>query len=213
MKIFKPAILAIPLFAFSAFAQESYRPPPPGGAVIVPDQPIWLTGIPEEGSVLEDIASGFPERQSAEYFEIVNAGYYLAMRDGDLQAVYFFQLNIKTPFDKRVYTRVTLENPSDAENPIVYEHYLSPEERSTRAAHSPLTNVEANRIYELMFEVYRDPERNELIERITQPIQASFDNTGDCIEPSPEARPLLFGNITIEDVEIPIDKLSWPCRM
>jgi len=212
LTIIRVILLLVPCLATTAVAQNSYELPPNGGAVIIPSDPIWLTGIQDSDSVLSDISGSFPERQEPEYFDVVNAGFYLAMRNGELHAIYFFQLNVKEPFKRKVYTRTILENPENSDDPISYEHYLAPGENSTRVTHSPVTNVKSNRIYNVTLEVYANRKRTKLIERITQPVQASFDNSSGCIKPSAEARSLLFVDVKIDEVEIPAEKQSWPCK-
>ena len=213
MRLTISVLIASTVIAAGAHGEDAYRPPPQGGAVVIPEQPIWLTGVEDDASVLAEISTEFPTRQSTDHLEVINAGFYLNMQYGELQAIYSYELNLKKPFPKKVFSRMILEDPLNPNEPIVYEHFLAPEEKSTKVTHGPVRGVEANGTYTLTFEVYSDRRRKKLVDRIVQKVIASFDNSGPCIEPSDLARSILLPAITVDGLEVPTSKLAWPCKI
>jgi hypothetical protein len=129
-----------------------------------------------------------------------------------MQAIYEFRLDVTRPFPAKVYTRAILENPAAPTSPFVYEHHLLPDEKSTWAIHGPVRRIELGSRYALVFEVYSDSARLELLERVEQPIQSSFDNSSGCIEPDKRVRPVLLYAKAPNGEPIPSEKLLWPCR-
>lgn len=156
--------------------------------MVLPTKPIWISGVNNKNL---DYSADFPMPQHSEYVEVVNAGYWLFFVRNQAAIAYELTLNINNLSDKKMYTRAILENPQDASSPFVYEHYMLPEEKSTRVRHSPVIGVQVGKTYGLVFEFYADPERTVLLERIEQPITASFDNTVNCIESGTELKNFL----------------------
>lgn len=168
---------------------------------IFSSKPTWLPGT--ETTNYQKVApftEGFPARTATEHFSVTNAGYWLAnLNKKPNQLVYFFQLNVDKPYKSRVFTRVTLENPTDQNKPFVYEHHLDPNEQSTQATHSTLQNVKLGQKYELSYEIFSDSARTELIEKVTQIVQAPLGNTSGCVELPKSTLLFMFPAAAIDD--------------
>ncbi len=132
---------AIASFALTAGAAPVV--PPKGGAAIILKSPVWLTGVssPEDKMDLAPYAKQFPVAVNTEHLRVVNAGYWIANQDKPSQVFYEFAMTIAKPFAGRVFTRALLQNPAEPDQPIKYEHYLDPKEKSTKATHGPLANI------------------------------------------------------------------------
>lgn len=196
-----------------ATTSSKYRIAPNGGAAVKIAKPVWITGTYRDDM---SFSSKLPIAQENEYLKVVNAGYWLANANGKVsQLVYAFDLSIKKPISEdKVYTRVILENPSDINKPIVYEHYLNKSERSTHVTHATVQNVKLGASYHLIFEVYRDLNRTQLLTKIDQPIVSLADNTSGCLELSKELMEAQYGNILDPNGKpIPIDKLIFACEI
>lgn len=178
MKLILP-IIAVLLSACTSYG--NYGVPPNGGVMIVPAKPIWVSGTLEANHDKAGYTSEFPKQKVSEHLKVVNSGYWLNFQNGRMEPIYEFTLGVIKPFSDKVYTRATLENPLNPEAPFVYEHYLLPSEKATKAIHGPIYGVKSNQTYTLKYEVYKDQGRTTLIEKVEQKIQASFDNRSGCI--------------------------------
>jgi len=160
--------------------------------------------------------SKLPIAQENEYLKVVNAGYWLANANGKVsQLVYSFDLSVKKPIsNNKIYTRVILDNPADTKTPIIYEHYLNTSERSTHVTHATVQNVKMGSTYHMIFEIYNDANRTQLLTKIDQPIVSLADNTSGCLELSEEVMQTLYSNILDPNGKaIPIDKLIFACEI
>lgn len=157
-------------------------------------KPIWFPATETtDYKRVAPFAENFPPLTKTEHFSVINAGYWLGRRDGKLnQVVYLFQVNVDKLYASRVYTRVSLENPSDPSKPIIYEHYLDPEEGNTRIAHGPLNNVKLGQQYVLSLDVFSDEARTIPIEKVVQVIESPLDNTSGCVVLPPKTMVFYF---------------------
>src|SRR5690606_19338742 len=143
------------------------HPAPQGGAAVIVQKPIWLSGIADP--VNESFTTEYPAAAGSTHMEVINAGVWLANAYGKRsQLIYELSINVKDLPDQRHYTRMILENPQDQTTPFTYEHYLDPEEKSTTGRHGPLHGVQLGGEYTLVFEIYADQERTQLIDHIRQ---------------------------------------------
>ena len=206
------AVLAT--LAISACIPLAAKPvvPPKGGVTILLKEPVWLTGTAEPSAIY---STSYPQPVKTERFEIVNAGFWLANQTKPTQVIYEFTLRVIKPFEKRVYTRVLLSDPENAARPIKYEHYLDPQEKSTKATHGPLAMVSEGAKYSMTFEVFADENRTELIEKITQELTSPLDNTSGCVGISNELKSILFPGIKslMTSKKIPIEKVNLACDL
>jgi len=159
------------------------------------DKPLWLSGVREENL---DFTADFPEKESSEHFQVINAGLWLARTQaGTLEPTltYAFDLNVTQPFEQRVYSRAILENPEAPGEPITYQAPLDPTANSSNITHGPVNGLVLGTEYHLVYEVYADEAYTELLERIDQTIIAQADNSSGCIELSPEYVQVHFSRI------------------
>lgn len=201
--------MTLAVFANGCFAAPVV--PPRGGAAIMLKNPVWLTGVQEagEGTKQAPYASGYPLPVKTAHFVVVNAGYWLANQSKPTQAIYEFALTVANPFEHRVYTRALLDNPAESASPIKYEHYLDPEERSTKVTHGPLSGIKQGSRYKLLFEVYSDEGRSILLERVEQEIIAPLDNTSGCVVLTPDIMLAAFPSLS--NAGVPINKVILAC--
>lgn len=208
------ATLCLSLIFFGCAAiSPKVRIPPNGGAAIKVANPVWITGTSRDDI---NYSSQLPMPMENEYLKVVNAGYWLANANGKIsQLVYSFDLSIKKPISlDQVYTRVILDNPEDMKKPIIYEHYLKKNERSTHVTHATVQNVKVGATYHMVFEVYSDINRTKLLTKIDQPIVSLADNTSGCLELSEEMMRTIYSNILDPHGKvIPIDKLIFACEI
>jgi hypothetical protein len=183
--------------------------PVQGRATIMLKNPVWLSGIKvdAEGSKLAAYAENFPAAVTTDHFVVVNAGFWLANQAKPTQAIYEFALTVKKHFQKRVYTRVLLDDPSDSTTPIKYEHYLDPAEGSTKATHGPLRDIKRGKRYTFTLEVYSDENRSQLLERVKQDIVSPLDNTSGCVELAPDVLLAAFPSLN----PFALDKFTLAC--
>lgn len=149
------------------------------------NQKLWLSGVYEEHLAFTE---AYPERQSSQHLEVINAGLWLARtRQGTLEPTltYAFDLNVVTPFENTVYSRAILENPASPDEPIQYQAPLEPSANSSNITHGPVTGLVMGEQYQLVYEVYADENYSQLLERIVQPIMSPADNSSGCIELTP----------------------------
>ena len=191
----------------TTYAEVASAPvmPPQGGAAIYLERPVWLSGISNDAIVSD--AGQLPAPERTEHFVVVNAGYWLVNQDKPSQVVYEFALTVTKPFERRVFTRIRLDNPEDASSPITYEHYLDPAQKSTKVTHGPLKQVRANAQYTLMLEIFADESRSVLLERVAQKIVSPLDNASGCVQLHPSIMKALF----YVKKNIPLEKLSLAC--
>lgn len=173
--------------------------------------PVWLTGMQQTGEDAKHTpyAAGYPPPVKTEHFMVVNAGYWLANQGKPTQAIYQFSLTITRPFEQRVYTRAILDNPAESGTPVKYEHYIDPAERSTKVTHGPLSGVKQGARYKLLFEVYSDEGRSNLMEQVEQDIIAPLDNTSGCVELAPDVMLATFPSLSTAGV--PLEKVILAC--
>lgn len=195
-------IFAVLLSACSSPSKNSYVMPPNGGGIVTPSKPVWVSGTLDEQYDSSGYTLGFPKQILTSHLKVVNSGYWLNFQNGEMQAIYELTLSITDPFKDKVYTRATLENPSDSLSPFIYEHHLLPNEKTTKTIHGPVTGVKANQIYTLKYEVYKDQNRTIILETIVQKIQAGFDNNNGCIVLNPK----------LKSIHLPSNKFIWPCK-
>lgn len=209
MRIF---FLGILVLLSACVTGNHYVLPPNGGVLIIPGEPIWLSGVQTKDSLNPELTAKYPLPKSTEHMEVVNAGYWISFQNAEMQATYEYTLNVSKSFQNKVYTRVILENPLDPAAPFQYEHYLLPVEEATRAIHGPVFGIQMGKSYNLTFEVYADTQRTVLLERVTQKVVASFDNSSGCVELESSLRPILLVSNDLSGKPIPTEKVIWPCR-
>ena len=179
-----------------------------GNAVML-TEPVWVIGVKDEQVAY---TKDYPEIVKSEHFEVVNAGYWIATMGSKTIARYEFTLTVTSPFPTKVYTRTILSNPKDLLNPIQYEHYLNPEEKSTRVFHGPLSGIVPDEKYKLTLEVFKDKERTVLLEQVTQEIVAGFDTENGCVSLTPELEDHLFGWMKeSKDTRMQADRINLAC--
>ena len=186
--------------------------PPNGGAALLLKEPVWISGIQIDNI---EYFSDLPKAEENGELKVVNAGYCLVNSNGRISnLVYTLQLNVKKPFsENKVYTRAILTNPEDINNPIVYEHYLNSNERSTKVTHSPVLKAQMGKTYHMIFEVYDDVNRTNLMSRIDQPIISLVDNENGCVKLKKEFMEAKFKNtLDPQGRVIPTDKLIIACK-
>lgn len=207
-------VLLILIFLLTGCVSQpvKYAVPPKGGLAVVPSEPIWLSGIQ-----IKDLhfTKSYPVAEENEMLKVVNAGYWLANGKGKIsQLVYTLELNIKKPSAARVYTRSILTNPNDSNAPFVYEHYLDSKDSSTKIHHSPLVGVKLGHEYHMVFEVYADLKRSNLISKIEQKIISPVGNSGGCVKIEHEYMNKLFGNLKDpEGNTVPPNKVIIACEI
>lgn len=185
--------------------------PPVGGAAIILKEPVYLTAIsanPLDAS-FAPYSIEFPDAVKTEHLRVVNAGYWLVNQGKPSQIFYEFTLSILRPFEKRVFTRVRLDDPAEPTKSIQYEHYIDPAEKSTKATHGPLSMVKLGQKYSLRFELFSDKARTVLLEALQQEIVAPLDNTSGCIELQPPIMLAVFPALTSS--KTPLDKVMLAC--
>ena len=186
--------------------------PPPGWTVIMLKNPVWLTGISEkrDGKLIAVYSADFPPPVTTEHFAMFRAGYWLANQQLPTEVIYRFLIDVRQSYDKRVYTRSIVDNPSDVAKPIKYEHYLDPKEKSTTTTHVGLSNVERGKHYTYVFEAYEDENRTILLERLTQEIVSPLDNVSGCVQLEPAIMREVFPGAE-KGTPAPIDKIMLAC--
>jgi len=183
---------------------------PNGGAGINVQKPVWLSGI----KLKEDsYSSSFPKAEENEHLKVINAGYWLANTQGrKSQLIYRFQVNIKKPFsDKKVWTKMTLSNPSNENKDIVYTHYLNKKDKNTGGTHATLSNVKLNKKYNMIIEVFSDENRTKLISKLNQTIISPVDNTSGCIKLNQEFKKEKYGYLVDGTKILSLDHLIILC--
>jgi len=183
---------------------------PNGGAAINVQKPVWLSGIKlNENSY----SSSFPKAEENEYLKVIKAGYWLANTNGKKsQLIYRFQVDIKKPFsDKKVWTKMTLSNPSNENKDIVYTHYLNTKDKNTGGTHLPLSNVKLNKKYNMIIEVFSDENRTKLISKLNQTIISPVDNTSGCIKLNQEFKKEKYGYLVDGTNILSLDHLVILC--
>jgi hypothetical protein len=185
--------------------------PPKGGAAILLKKPVWLTGVrPDSGdSAPAQYAAEFPARATSEHMKVVNAGFWLANQDKPSELFYEFTLQRIKPFSKRLYTRVLLENPSDRNSPVKYEHHWDPAEKSSKVTHGALLNVKRGERYTLTYELFTDESRTMLFERLTQVIVSPLDNTSGCVNLQQDV--MLEEFPALKSSKVPIEMVMLAC--
>jgi hypothetical protein len=185
--------------------------PPNGGAGITVDKPVWISGIQE---VSLKYSKSFPKSQENKFLKVVNAGYWLANTNGKIsQLVYMLELNNKKSFSQsKVYVRSYFTNPEDKSNPFTYDGTLDNFVGSTKITHATVNNVELHKEYSMVFEVYSDSNRTNLITKINQKIISPVDNSNGCVKFSDDYMGEIFGNVLdSKGKPIPINKLIINC--
>ncbi len=206
-------VLMVSIGLLVACAPKSpYVKAPTGGEVVVPKGPVWLSGIQDDQSSAGELTSSYPKPEASKHLKVVNAGYWLKFNAGEMHAVYQVILDIQSPFGQKVYTRVVLTNPLDPASPFVQEHHLLPNEKSMGVRDGPVWGVKLGKTYPLVFEIYADPGRSKLLEKVTQKVQSSFDNTSGCVELEKSLRPKLLVAQDADGNPVPTEKLIYPCK-
>jgi hypothetical protein len=212
MLFIKIVFLTIISLVIGCSAKSGFVIPPNGGASIMIDKPMWISGIKEK-----DLAYSkhFPEAEENEYLKVVNAGYWLANTNGKIsQLVYSFELNNKKIFSSpKVYTLSSFTNPINKNSPIVYYGDLDNIIGSTKITHATVDNVKLNTEYHMVFEVYSDSKRTNLITRLNQKIISPVDNSTGCIKLSTEYKNEKLSSIpSPQGGLIPTNKLIIACK-
>lgn len=146
---------------------------------------------------------------STEHFKVVNAGYWIANQGKPSQVIYELALTVIKRFDKRVFTRILIDDPAERDKPIKYEHYLDPAEKSTKATHGPLSNVKRGEKYTVRFEVFADEARTVSLDRVVQEFVAPLDNTSGCVGLQPDVMLAVLPGLA--SGKAPIDKIIFAC--
>lgn len=121
------------------------------------------------------------------YYDIPRADQYTTNYNGsNLTVRYEYTLNRKKGFTDKVYQRAVLENPEDQNKPFTYESVLDSSNKASKVFHGPLKNIVMGKKYKLTFEFYSDEKRTKLLEKVTQEIRSTIDNTKGCIKIMPE---------------------------
>jgi len=179
--------------------------------IINVQKPVWLSGIKlNEGGY----SSSFPKGEENEYLKVTKAGYWLANTNGKKsQLVYYFKVTIKKPIsNEKVWTKMTLSNPSNETKDIVYTHYLSPKDKTTSGTHATLSNVKLNKKYNMIIEVFSDESRTKLISKLNQTIISPVDNTNGCIKLNKQLKKEKYGYL-VDGVKIlSLDHLVIQCE-
>ncbi len=186
--------------------------PPQAGVAVAPDKPIWLSGIQSPDNT--GFKKSYPAPQASEFMSVVNAGIWLANSDGEAsQLRYEFTVDVRNlPIDI-AYTRATLENPEAPDAPIVYEHYITRHEKSSRVTHGPLHGVVSGREYRVTMELFHDRERTRLMDRVEQRLLSGAGNAGGCVTLDDEYKAAIFGNLPSPRGEsIALDKVAVYCE-
>lgn len=144
--------------------------------VVFVKKPVWVSAI----KAGEGYSKDFPEAVQSEHIQVVNAGFWLVSNAKGTQVAYEFALKVQKPFATRVYSRAILPDPSDAEHPLIYDHYLDTETPSTLVRHNPVQGLEDLQNYTLYFEFYKDAQRTQLLERVVQPIRSALEQQKEC---------------------------------
>ncbi len=206
------ALVLLVLFLQVATAPASSAKSARSAGVIVLSSPLWITAVKR---VDRPYSWSFPEPATSEHFTVVNAGYWLWSKENSTQVTYEFSLNVTNPFPERVFTRATLENPESAEKAIVYEHYLDPDNRTTKVTHGPLRSLKMNQEYTLTFEAFSEPSRTILLDRVTQQIVSLVDNADGCVDLAKEAKQEHFAGIPApgkKKEDVAVKKLRFVCE-
>jgi hypothetical protein len=205
-------ILTVLLVAISGIASARPVVPPPGWSVIIVKEPVWLTGISEthEGKLVAPYSADFPPPATRDHFATVHAGCWLANQGRPTMVIYQFRIGVTQSFDKRIYTRSIIDNPADMANPIKYEHYLDPKEKTATTTHIDLANVQRGKRYKYVFEAYEDENRTVLLDRMTQEIVAPLDNVSGCVQLEPGILLAVFPGAD-KGSPAPIEKLMLAC--
>ncbi|OIQ26533.1 hypothetical protein [uncultured Vibrio sp.] len=185
--------------------------PPNGGAAVSAGQGWWFSGIEEVG--MENHTASYPKRAISQHMEIVNAGYYVADAYGQVsQIIYRYNIDFKSLPNSKLYTKAILQNPLNRRDPIIYQHYILQEEKSTQVTHGPLNNVVNGQLYDFRFEIYNDEAMTDLVDSISQKVRSPLDNTSGCVEIEPDYKNVYMGNIKDPNGRIiPLDKLMLSC--
>lgn len=174
--------------------------------------PLWISGTITNKLLY---TRNLPYRKENGHLTVTNAGFWLGNNHNNAsQLTYAFDLAVKKPFScKTIYTRAILENPSNPDNPIIYENSFKQTTKSIKIKHTSLTQIKMDKTYRLIFEVYSDVERQNLITKINQPITAVVDNTNECVKVSDAYMSQILETIIDQNgPTIPIDKLIIKCH-
>lgn len=190
-------------------AQETLGAPP-GGVAVVPNPPIWLTGIMVPGI---DFLSLFPKPVSTDHLQVVNAGYYLLYSEETSQLAYMMQLNVEKKYQDSVFLKWYLTDPLNPSTPFTYEGELTPASGSTRITHNNVKGVRMGDKYHIAVEVYSDRAHKNMIEKIDQELLSPVENTTGCVNIQRDLKNYYFGRIPGPGgVVIPLDKVVIACQ-
>ncbi|MFT0213386.1 hypothetical protein VQ643_12400 [Pseudomonas sp. F1_0610] len=145
--------------------------------VVFVAKPTWISGI----KVGDNYSKDFPDAVQGEHIEVVNAGFWLMSTQQETKLAYEFALKVIQPFNRKVYSRAILADPSDVDHPFVYDHSLDMNTPATLVRHNHIEGLQDGQQYTLYFEFYADPERTHLIERIEQPIRSALIQENNCV--------------------------------
>jgi hypothetical protein len=116
--------LSLLIILSGCLISSPYIAPPNGGAMVVPKEPLWITGTAEDGRRDLGFNDEYSPLTQTEHFKVDNAGYFLMFKNGEMSASYFYGLNVTKAYTKTVYTKAILDNPTDLHKPIIYTHSL-----------------------------------------------------------------------------------------
>ncbi|NQY20035.1 MAG: hypothetical protein HRT40_01805 [Campylobacteraceae bacterium] len=203
-------VVIIAILSFTGCVITGPNGIPNGGAAIIVQEQVWLSGIKSNE---DSYSSSFPKAEENEYLKVIKAGYWLANTQGKKsQLVYYFKVNIKKEFsNKKVWTKMTLSNPSNENKDIVYTHYLSSKDKYTGGTHATLSNVKLNKKYNMIIEVFSDENRTKLISKLNQTIISPVDNSSGCIKLNRELKQEKYGHLVDGTKILSLDHLIILC--
>jgi len=205
-------LVVVTLFISNCASNKGAKLPINGGASIVPNTPIWISGI-NIGN--QKYTKSFPKPEENEYLKVINAGFWLQnTQDKISQLIYSFEINNKKKFPNAIYyTRSSFSNPVDKTKPIIYQGTISNKTASIKITHGTLNNVKFDSNYNMVFEVYSNSNRTNLITRISQQIKSSVDNTSGCVKLEDSYKSEKFNLLfDLNSKLLPAEKISISCR-
>lgn len=103
-----------------------------------------------------------PEAEVSDLFNTFESGFSISAREGIIR--YVVTLEEKTGRADPIYSTVHFENPAAANRPFVEQVDISPDEAFVFLESPPLSELEADSVYRIWIDFYKDPTRTELID-------------------------------------------------
>lgn len=132
----------------------------------------------------------YPKPSSSEHFKGLGAGLFV-FSNGSLPTSkispiisYYFLIKQTKNFEKTVYTRAIYPTPQLPSKQFIFNGILLPGKEPS-VPFVPVDGLQYEKKYELVFEVYQDPQRTKLLEHMTQTVVSPLEHKGSCVKIQP----------------------------